>query len=91
VVELFLVTRVVDERRRSERIRTLRAGKILLNNKRSVIDCMIRNLSRDGACLLLASVVGIPPTFELLIDGEPASRQCKTVWHGPNRVGVAFQ
>jgi hypothetical protein len=91
VVELPCVTTVPDERRRSERIRTLRAGKIMLNDRRSVIDCMVRNISRDGACLLLASLAGIPPTFELLIDGESASRQCKTVWHGPNRVGVAFQ
>ena len=83
-------TRAMQERRHSQRARTLRAGKILFNNKRSVIDCMVRNVSTDGACLLVPSVVGIPSAFELLIDGEAASRPCKTVWHAQNRIGIEF-
>ena len=42
---------VMQERRHKPRLRTLRAGKILFNNKRSVIDCMVRNASTNGACL----------------------------------------
>jgi hypothetical protein len=80
----------MQERRHSQRARTLRAGKILFNNKRSVIDCMVRNTSTNGACLLVASVVGIPPAFDLLIEGEAASRPCKAVWHGQNRIGIEF-
>ena len=44
----------------------LRAGKIVFNNKSSVIDCMVRNLSPTGACLLVSNVIGVPSTFELL-------------------------
>jgi hypothetical protein len=84
-------TRAMQERRHSQRARTLRAGKILFNNKRSVIDCMIRNISTEGACLLVASVVGIPSDFDLLIDGEAATRACKTVWHAQNRIGIEFR
>jgi PilZ domain len=80
----------MQERRHGQRLRTLRAGKILFNNKRSVVDCMVRNLSRHGACLMVASVVGIPPAFELLIEGEPASRACNIVWHAPNKIGIEF-
>ncbi len=80
----------MQERRHNQRARTLRAGKILFNNKRSVIDCMIRNMSGNGACLLVASVVGIPPIFDLLIEGEAVSRRCKAVWHGQNRIGIEF-
>jgi hypothetical protein len=81
----------MQNRRRSPRTRILRAGKILLNNKRSVIDCMVRNISDHGACLLVANVVGIPATFDLMIDGEPASRPCTTVWHAQNRLGIEFR
>jgi hypothetical protein len=80
----------MDERRYNQRTRTLRAGKILFNNKRSVIDCMVRNVSAEGACLQVASVVGVPPVFELLIDGEAAARSCKRIWHGQTRIGVSF-
>jgi hypothetical protein len=80
----------MQERRHSQRARTLRAGKIVFNDKRCVIDCMIRNISRNGACLLVASVVGIPSGFDLLIDGEAESRHCKLVWHAQNRIGIEF-
>jgi hypothetical protein len=78
------------ERRHSQRVRTLRAGKIVFNNKRCVIDCMVRNTSRNGACLLIASVVGIPSAFDLLIEGEAESRHCKMVWHAQNRIGIEY-
>jgi hypothetical protein len=81
----------MPERRHSPRTRTLRAAKILFNNKRSVIDCMVRNISDRGACLLVANVVGIPATFDLMIDGEPASRACTMVWHASNRLGIEFR
>jgi hypothetical protein len=80
----------MQEHRHSQRARTLRAGKILFNNKRSVIDCMVRNTSSNGACLLVPSVVGIPSAFNLLIEGEAGSRPCKAVWHGQNRIGIEF-
>jgi PilZ domain len=80
----------MQERRRGARARTLRAGKILINNKRSVIDCMVRNVSARGACLLLPSVIGVPQMFDLIIDGEAASRPCKMIWHAQNRIGIEF-
>ena len=36
------------ERRTVPRTRILRGGKILFNDKRSVIDCTVRNLSEVG-------------------------------------------
>jgi diguanylate cyclase (GGDEF)-like protein len=79
------------ERRRAARSRTLLEGKILLNDRRSVIDCVVRNLSEQGACLQVASVVGIPPTFDLQIDHEPATRPCVAVWHAQSRIGIEFR
>jgi len=80
----------MQERRHGARARTLRAGKILINNKRSVIDCMVRNVSPRGACLLLPRVIGVPQMFDLMIDGEAASRPCKMIWHAHNRIGIEF-
>jgi PAS domain-containing protein len=81
----------MNERRQTRRTRTLRAGKILLNNKSSVIDCTVRNLSADGACLQVANVTGIPRSFFLLIDGETASLACDFIWQSQDRVGVSFR
>jgi hypothetical protein len=55
-----------------------------------VLDCTIRNLSADGACLQVESLVGVPTTFDLLIDGEEAPRPCRLVWQSQQRAGVEF-
>ena len=81
----------MPESRHSLRTPRLRAGKIVFNNKSSVIDCMVRNLSRNGACLLVPNVIGVPLTFELRIEGEDASRACKMIWNNQNRIGIEFR
>jgi PAS domain-containing protein len=80
----------MDERRKGQRSRAFRGGKILLNQKRSVIDCVIRNLSDDGACLQVQTTIGIPADFDLQIEGEATSRPCHLAWQTNTRVGVAF-
>ena len=78
------------ERRNAQRMRTLRSGKILFNQKGSVLDCVVRNLSDGGACLQVESPVGVPQRFELMIDGESAKRTCDLAWQAGNRIGVRF-
>jgi diguanylate cyclase (GGDEF)-like protein len=77
------------ERRREHRHRTLRSGKIVFNDRRSIIDCLVRNLSEGGTCLQVNSTVGIPTTFDLMVDGDEA-RPCRAVWTSDNRIGVEF-
>ena len=81
----------MQERRHSPRTRTLRAAKILFNNRRSVIDCMVRNVSATGACLEFPSTVGVPDRFDLVIAPEPHARPCRIAWKDKTRVGVTFQ
>ena len=81
----------MDERRKSTRTRSLRAGKILFNRKQSVISCTVRNFCDTGAKLEVQTALGIPAFFDLLIEGETASRACDLVWKADNRLGVSFQ
>ena len=80
----------MDERRREHRNRTLRSGKIIFNDKQSVIDCIVRNLSDGGTCLQVDCTADLPPSFELAIDGE-GTRRCQVVWLSETRAGVEFQ
>jgi hypothetical protein len=64
------------ERRAVSRGRTLKSGRIVFNDGRSAIDCAVRNLSDGGACLEVASLVGIPETFTLTVDGDGTPRPC---------------
>ncbi len=81
----------MQERRKVARNRSLLQGKILINDRRSVIDCVVRNLSENGACIRVASLAGIPPAFELQIGDESVTHKCVAIWHSENRIGVEFR
>ena len=80
----------MEERRKKHRQRSLKGGKIVFNHKLSVVDCTKRNLSDDGACLVVASPVGLPDTFELLIPIDNFKRNCRVAWKSSDKIGVTF-
>ena len=76
------------ERRRAQRHRTLKAGKIVLSRGASVIDCTIRNLSPEGAAIAVDGAATLPAEFDLQFDGE--TRHCTVAWRRFDRLGVKF-
>jgi PilZ domain-containing protein len=81
----------MTEQRRHPRHRTLKAGRIVFNHRFSVISCTVRNLSDGGACLQVATSVGIPDDFDLVIEPEREPRPCHVAWRSEQRIGVAFR
>ena len=82
--------RVMVERRTVARHRTLKSGKIVVQPYASVFDCTVRNLSANGALLVVASLVAIPERFDLVLGTNGEQRSCRVVWRGEDRLGVAF-
>ncbi len=76
------------EHRTSSRQRVFKAGKIVLNKGRSVIDCSVRNVSATGAMITVANAATVPEEFELLLDGK--MRACSVAWRRIDRLGVKF-
>jgi len=80
----------MEERRRVPRHRTLKSGKIVVQSGRSVVDCTVRNLSTQGALLLVRSLAGIPEKFDLVLETSGEHHLCRVAWRGPDRLGVEF-
>ena len=80
----------MDEKRKLPRHRTLKAGSITFN-RASGIDCRVRNMSAAGACLEVASQVGIPDDFVLVVEVDHIKQPCHVIWRKPTRMGVAFR
>jgi hypothetical protein len=78
----------MEERRRTQRQRVLKAGTISFGG--ASIDCTIRNLTSLGASLNVASPVGIPDKFVLIVRSDDTTRQCIVVWRKEKQIGVAF-
>jgi hypothetical protein len=80
---------VMENNRAAPRQRVLKPGTIEFNG--GAIDCVVRNISQTGAALEVASPMGIPNEFNLLVSGDHTSRRCQVAWRSEKRIGVAFK
>ncbi len=44
------------------------------------VDCRVRNLSPAGACLEVASQIGIPDDFILVVEIDHLRQPCNVIW-----------
>jgi len=87
--EMMMAGETQGDNRGTQRRPTLKGGRIVFNAGRSTIDCTVRNLSRDGAKLQVASVVGIPDVFDLLLPNT-TRQPCRIAWRKTKEIGVEF-
>lgn len=80
-----------DENRSEFRRRTLKGGKIVFNEQKSVIDCTIRNLSETGCQIIVAGHADLPMAFDLLLPSSGERFQCEIIWRKVNEAGVKFK
>lgn len=81
----------MQERRREHRNRTFLFGQIAFDHRPSTMDCVVRNLSNDGAKLDFPAPVALPTTFDLIVREKGESRRARLMWCDHNEIGVAFQ
>ena len=79
----------VKNKRVAARRRVLKTGYIIISDKAPKIECTIRNVSDTGASLQVSTTIGIPSSFDVIIDG--ARRHCRSVWRTDTKIGIAFQ
>ena len=77
------------ERRRGGRRNVQQAGQIRVEESDRAMECMIVNLSDDGAALKPVDPPSCPSQFELEISAGTI-RRCEVSWRYRNKVGVHF-
>ena len=77
------------ENRAAPRHRVLKRGTLAFNGGGGV-DCTVRNISSSGARIDIASPIGLPESFTLVIEADQFMRHCHAVWSSEQRVGIAF-
>ena len=75
--------------RKAPRLRTYKGGRVNAVHFPG-LDCIIRNLSDAGACLLVDSGKIPIDEFDLLILPEYLKRRCKVIWRRQDKLGVQF-
>ena len=79
----------MQEHRRQPRMKTYKSGRIIFNDGRSTLDCILRNLSGSGAKLSFSQVPAIPDTFKVTFS-DGSTRSCSVAWRKSLDVGVSF-
>src|SRR6187455_2601734 len=78
------------ERRRTARQKSFLRGMIYFNNRRNVVDCLIRDISTYGARLIFSDAVTTPDVLELYIPQKEQTLRIHVIWRHGQEVGVAF-
>ncbi len=79
----------MENKREETRMRRLKEGRIIFNNKKSVMSCIVRDASNTGARVTVGEPYLVPHEFEFVIQGaEP--RQARKIWIKQNEMGVQY-
>jgi hypothetical protein len=78
------------ERRKTARQKSFLRGAAQFNNRRSVVDCLIRDISPYGARLIFSDAASIPDVLELHIPQKEMTLRSHIIWRHGKEVGVAF-
>jgi len=77
------------ERRRAQRLRVLKAGKVIITDWVAV-DCTVRDISPHGARLEFDQPVDLPSEFTLRVVSADLTIPAATAWQRKLEAGVRF-
>ena len=80
----------MQERRKNNRHRTYLGGRISFNRHCSTMDCLVRNLSPDGAKVTFVNTVLVPKEFDLTITQRAQTLRARMIWRQCGEAGVVF-
>ena len=81
---------IMAERRVAPRQKSFLRGCIYFNNRRSVLDCLIRDLTEDGARIIFSHTVNVPDVVELYIPQREKTLRAHVKWRRGDDVGLDF-
>ena len=82
--------RRTTERRRVARNKSFLRGMIYFNNRRNVVDCLIRDISEYGARLIFSDTVTVPDALDVYIPQKEQTLRAHVIWRNGLEIGVAF-
>jgi PilZ domain len=79
-----------DDLRRYKRLGWNRAGKVSALTGKVLAHCFVKNISPNGARLLVAKPATVPDHFKLQVRGAKLQPNCRVRWRKGKEIGVQF-
>jgi hypothetical protein len=80
----------MQDRRKTTRRRTYFGGQIAFNRQSSLMDCLVRNISAEGARLVFTQTATVPQEFDLSMLQNARTFRAKVIWRRAEEAGVLF-
>jgi hypothetical protein len=81
---------VLMEHRSSPRTRTILQGRVVFNDRFSLIECIVRDLSETGAQIAFSHPITLPSELELEIPRKQLSTRARVMWSNGKVHGLLF-
>jgi len=81
----------MHERRALARHKTLFKGQIYFNNRLSSMDCIVRDVTADGARLEFSENVTLPEVFELYLTSKDENFRARVIWRRGSQLGISWK
>jgi PilZ domain len=79
------------ERRQNLRPRVIYSGVLAFNERRSTVECVVRNFSDGGARIELENPALLPEQIDLFIPKKNRSYRAAIVWANEGQAGLTFR
>jgi hypothetical protein len=80
--------KAMDERRRHARTEINEPAYVSAGG--SVMSCVIRNISTEGAAIDVENPAFVPERFKLVMANDHSVCECRVIWIQQNRIGLSF-
>ncbi len=80
----------MSERRGSRRHKSFLRGFVYFDRLRGVMSCLVRDLSDQGARIILSQTAIIPDVVQLHIPQRDETRRAHVEWRRSDEIGLAF-
>lgn len=80
----------MGERRRSVRQKSFLRGCVYFNKRRNALNCLIRDISSEGARIIFSETVSVPDIVDLYIPQKEQTVRARVQWRHGDEIGLAF-
>jgi len=80
--------RLIEEKRKHQRTEINEPAYVSAGG--SVMRCVVRNISPDGAAIDVENPAFVPDRFCLVMAKDSSTHDCRVIWIRDKRLGLAF-
>lgn len=80
----------MNERRGSVREKSFLGGTLAFDPRFAIADCLVRDLSREGARIDLPASVPLAQDVDFTIDRKGLRTRARVVWRNATTIGLSF-